>query len=511
MSRKQTGILVTLLLGVFMGALDIFIIAPALSAIQSGLHVTPRLVTWTITAYTLVLVVSQPLVAKLSDLYGRRWIYCACVTLFGAGSLLCALSHGFAPFIVGRSVQAVGAGGVLPVASAVVADVFPEERRGAALGIIGSVFGLAFLLGPIIGAVLTAGLRIGGVTTDWHGLFVVNLPLAALIILLAARTLPAGAPRLRAGLRFDWDGALLLGLALFCVIFGLSRVSFLSFGANFTGQAAVPLVLIGVATLVPFWLNEREVADPIVDTRAFSRRQLVIAMLLSIGAGIVTSSIVYVPQLVEGTFHLKTGDGGYYLVAVAITLFLGTPVVGRMIDRYGSRGVMLFGGVTTSVALALLLAAGRSGALTVLALLLAGLGLATFVGTPLRYIVVNEAAEQRRASSLAVLTVCNSVGQTIVLPLGGALIATVAVGKRVTLAQAAATVTAIHVFYAIVLAIVLAAVALTWGLKSRRQELADRRARQIAGARRHRVAPRQSATAPADRPRAAGAEVALTR
>src|SRR6185437_13565137 len=187
MARNQGWIIVTLLLGVFMGALDIFIVAPALGAIQTGLDVPARLITWSFTAYTLVLVVTQPFVAKLSDLYGRRWIYAGCVALFGAGSALCATSHAFAPFIIGRCVQAIGAGGILPVANAVIADLYPEEKRGGMLALNSIMFGVAFLLGPIIGGVLTQGLHIGGLVTNWHTIFVVNLPLSLIVVVLAAR------------------------------------------------------------------------------------------------------------------------------------------------------------------------------------------------------------------------------------------------------------------------------------------------------------------------------------
>jgi EmrB/QacA subfamily drug resistance transporter len=470
MSRRQRWLLVTLLLGVFMGALDIFIVAPALGSIQSGLHISSRVVTWTLTAYTLVYVVSQPLVGKLSDRFGRRWVYVACVAVFGAGSLMSAHAGHFSALVIGRCVQAIGAGGIIPVASAVIADVFPPARRGAALGIVGSVFGLALIIGPVLGSLLTAGVRIGTMTTDWHSLFLVNVPLAVAIVLLAARLLPREAPRQRARMRFDWNGAVLLALALFCIIFGLTQIDFASWSANFTGNDAVPVVLCGLALLVPFWLNEQSVADPIVDVRAFSRRQLVIAMCLSAGAGIITSSIVFVPQLVEATFHLKSGEGGYSLVAVALALFLGTPVVGRLIDRRGSRSLLLAGAAITGFALALMLAAGSSPGTLVAALLLVGAGLATFTGTPLRYIVLNEAAPRRRAASLAVLSVCNSVGQTLALPLGGAIIASTARSR---------TVPALHAFYLIVLGVVLLGLLLALGLKTRASEVSRARPHRV--------------------------------
>ncbi len=489
MSRKQIGILITLLLGVFMGALDIFIVAPALDAIQSGLHITPRLVTWSFTAYTLVLVVSQPFISKLSDRLGRRWIYVLCVLIFGAGSALCAIAPIFPVFIAGRCVQAVGAGGIIPVASAVIADVFPVERRGMALGIVGSVWGLAFIVGPLIGSALTEGIHLGGIGTDWHSIFLVNLPLAALIVVMAMRSLPTKAPRLRSRLPFDWNGTILLALALFCVILGLTQLDFTTLAGNFTNEAAAPFVILGIAFLVPFRLVEHAAADPIVDFNAFGRKQLIVAMLLSINAGIITSSIVYVPQLVENTLHLQAGEGGFFLVFVALALTLGTPAVGRMIDRYGARAMMLAGGIVTISGLGWLLSTRDSVAGIIFALSLIGAGLATFVGTPLRYIVVNEAPPQRRAASLAVLTICNSIGQTLILPLGGALISSALAGQRqvTTTQDAAHTLNAIHIYYLIVLGILIVAVLLAAQLKSHARELADRKVCQLRQAERHAI------------------------
>jgi MFS family permease len=516
MARKHPWLIVTLLLGVFMGALDIFIVAPALGAIQTGLDVPARLTTWSFTAYTLVLVVTQPFVAKLSDLYGRRWIYAGCVALFGAGSALCATSHGFGPFIVGRCVQAIGAGGILPVANAVIVDVFPEEKRGAMLGLNAIMFGLAFILGPIIGGVLTQGLRLGGLVTDWHAIFIVNLPLAVVVILLAARTLPAVPPRATARAAFDWNGMLLLAAALFLLVFGLTQFDFTAgfaagvpmslparilatLRANITNEAALPCVFLGLAFFVPFVLHEMQTAHPIVDVAAFSRKQLAIAMCLSAIGGVVTTSVVYVPQLVENALGLKTGAGGFYLFYVAITLFFGAGAVGRMIDRYGSRAVMLGGGIISALGFAVLLSdvplmVGNTHTRIIVALLLIGAGLASLVGTPLRYIVANEARPQHRATSLAVLTICSSIGQTIILPLGGALISSaLAAPLDIQLhnppTDAYLTLRAILTFYTLVLIILIADIGLAAQLKTRRQELADRRVRQAAATRHYLHAP----------------------
>ncbi|HEY8449174.1 MAG TPA: MFS transporter, partial [Bacillota bacterium] len=167
-----------------MGALDIAIVGPALPSIGRRFDVDARALAWVFTIYVLFNLIGTPLIARLSDQYGRRQLYVLSVGLFAAGSLLVAVTPTFSLLLVGRAVQGFGAGGVFPIATAVIGDTFPPEIRGRALGMLGAVFGLAFLVGPILGGVL---LRYG-----WAWLFLINLPLAAGVIASSLRVLPAG-------------------------------------------------------------------------------------------------------------------------------------------------------------------------------------------------------------------------------------------------------------------------------------------------------------------------------
>ena len=202
-----------LFLGVLMAALDIAIVGPALPAIRTAFGVSERATAWVFTIYVLLNLVGTPLMAKLSDTFGRRSIYVLDVALFAAGSLLVAIAPNFGVLLLGRAIQGLGAGGIFPVASAVIGDTFPPEKRGSALGLIGAVFGIAFLIGPIIGGLL---LMVG-----WQWLFLVNLPLAALVIALSLRLLPATRPPEQR--RFDWAGMLVLSAMLGALAYGLNR------------------------------------------------------------------------------------------------------------------------------------------------------------------------------------------------------------------------------------------------------------------------------------------------
>lgn len=224
-TRQRNSLLAVLFAGVLMGALDIAIVGPALPAIEAEFGLTSRESSWIFTVYVLTNLVGTPLMARLSDFFGRRAVYTLDVTLFAVGSLVVAASHGsalFAVLLLGRAIQGLGAGGIFPVASAVIGDTFPPERRGSALGLIGAVFGLAFLVGPVIG-----GLLLG---FGWQWLFLINLPVAAMVVAVGWRLLPR--TRAAASGGFDWAGMAALALALTGLALGLNAIDSTRFWAS---------------------------------------------------------------------------------------------------------------------------------------------------------------------------------------------------------------------------------------------------------------------------------------
>ena len=211
---KRNRVLLVLFIGVLMGALDIAIIGPALPSIQRDFGLNDRTLGWTIAIYVLFNLIGTPLMAKLSDLLGRRPIYLSAVTLFALGSVLVAVCPNFGVLLIGRSVQGFGSGGIFPVAVTIIGETFPAHRRGRTLGLLGAVFGLAFLIGPILGGIL--------LMISWRLLFIVNLPVALLIIILSLRHLPAGKrPQQRS---FDLAGMALLAGFLISLAFGLEQL-----------------------------------------------------------------------------------------------------------------------------------------------------------------------------------------------------------------------------------------------------------------------------------------------
>jgi MFS family permease len=267
--RSHLPLLLTLGLGVFAGALDLGVLSPALPAIAHGYGIPARDVAWTFTLYLFANVVSIPIMTKLSDTIGRRPIYTLCVSIFAAGSVLAIAAPNFTVFLIARAIQAAGAGGIFPVATAAIADRVPLERRGSALGMLGALWGLAAIIGPNVGGVITHFF-------SWHWIFIANVPLALVVIVLAQRYVPSTAARVRGPL--DVAGIALLALGLLGVMVGLTRLDTqaASFG-NVATMIALVVAALAFAALVPV---ERRAAAPVIAPQLFATRQLALTYAL---------------------------------------------------------------------------------------------------------------------------------------------------------------------------------------------------------------------------------------
>ena len=288
--KTRNRVMLVLFLGVLMGALDIAIVSPALTPIQNYFGVDDRAKSWIFTIYVLFNLIGTPLMAKLSDIFGRRSIYILDISMFAVGSLVVSLSpHNlFSVLLVGRALQGFGAGGVFPVASAVIGDSFPPEKRGGALGLIGAVFGLAFLVGPILGGIIMT-------FTVWQWLFIVNLPIALVVIVLGLRLLPSSHPETRRA--FDWPGMLVLGILLTALAYGLNQIDTQNFFRSLVSLSVWPFLLLAVVLIVIFPIIERRAADPVLRIQLFSSRQSVLASALAAGAGLGEVGMVFIPSL----------------------------------------------------------------------------------------------------------------------------------------------------------------------------------------------------------------------
>lgn len=414
-TKTDGSLLTVLFLGVLMGALDIAIVGPALPAIQNAFAIDERAVVWIFTMYVLFNLIGAPLMAKLSDRYGRRAVYLADVALFAGGSLLVALAPNFGLLLAGRALQGISAGGIFPVASAVIGDTFPEEKKGRALGMIGAVFGLAFIVGPILGGIL--------LIWGWQWLFLVNLPVAGLVMILGSRSLPTTRPAVVQP--FDLPGMAALAVAVTGLTLGVNRLDTTAIGASLLSVGVWPWLLLAVTATFLFVLAERRAADPIIRLAQFGNRQLRRANLLSMGAGLGEAAMVFLPALAVAAFGVTESRASFLLLPVVLAVAIGSPLGGRLLDSHGPRPVILGGTLLLTLGMLLLGLLGTDFNAFVIAGICIGFGLASLLGAPIRYIVLTETNEGERAAGQGLLTIATGVGQLI----SGALIGAVAASQ----------------------------------------------------------------------------------
>lgn len=394
-------LLFTLALGVFAGALDLSVLSPALPALGRDFGVQTGDLAWVFTLYLLVTVVSIAVASTMADRYGRRSVYLACIACFAGGSILAIVAPNYVVFLAARGLQALGAGGVFPVATAAIGDVVPRERRGAALGMVAATWGLAAVIGPIFGGLVTHFI-------SWRWIFAINLPLAVAVFALARTYVPAVAPRRREPL--DVPGLVLLCAGLLAIMDGL-----------ISSRAA--LGVVGVLMLAGFVVWELRVArHPVIPMALFRAPQLAKTYALEIVVGVLEGALFFIPTVLVGAQNLSYAVAGLVAALGALTFVAVIPIAGRALDRVGSRDVLLVGTILTEIGLAIFAFGFHSIGLSLLSMVVAGAGFGALLGAPTRYLVTNETPEGMRATAIGLLSQCLIVGQIVGSSLAGGLI-----------------------------------------------------------------------------------------
>lgn len=408
-------IMAVYLFGIFMGALDTGIVTPARTVIQNNLLVDEKTGIWMITIYTLAYAASIPIMGKLADKYGRKYIYLFSIFLFGAGSLFCGLSQNFGSFtllLIARVIQAIGGGGILPVATAEFGTTFPAEKRGMALGLVGGVYGIANIFGASAGSAI---LDLFG-ANNWQFIFYINVPITIFILIAGFISLPN--TKEKNIKKTDISGIFILTVMVLSLMYGLKNIDFFNFKETMSSTDVYPFLIIFFALVPIFIFTEKKAADPVLNLDYFKNSRTLITLILSFITGVVIMGMIFVPQFSENAMKIVSGKGGYFVIILGVFAGIGAPLSGKFIDKFGVRIVLGFG-FFISIAGALfliLIAAVNPNTLTVItSLILMGTGIGFTMGTPLNYMMLDNTKKEESNSAMAAVSLVRSMG-TVIAP-----------------------------------------------------------------------------------------------
>jgi EmrB/QacA subfamily drug resistance transporter len=316
-------VLISVSFGVFLATIDSSIVNISLPTLVNDLHTSLSAVQWVVLAYLLTITILMPGIGRLADMVGKKSLYILGFLIFLTGSFFCGISSRI-EFLVGfRVLQAIGGAFMMALGPALLVQSFPPEERGRALGINGLAVSMGIICGPTLGGVILANL-------NWHWIFFVNLPVGAIAIPIAIRSLPKG-QRSR-GEKFDILGAALLFLTLASLLFSMTYAQ----NAGFVSYQTLGLFALFVVSLAAFIRAEKNVNQPIIELDLFKNRILRTNLITGFLTFIASSGIVFlIPFYLQNVLGYDPELAGILMAVFPIMLGIAGPISGWLSDRFG--------------------------------------------------------------------------------------------------------------------------------------------------------------------------------
>ncbi|HAX25184.1 MAG TPA: DHA2 family efflux MFS transporter permease subunit [Thermomicrobiales bacterium] len=421
-TRNPWLILVVLCTAVFMLLVDSTVVNVAQRKIQIGLETTLSEIQWVLDAYILAYAVLLLSFGRLGDVFGRKKLFIVGMTIFTAASALCGVSgwlgalvgiSGVNALIFARVLQGVGGAFMMPQTLSLITVVFPADKRGAAMGIWGSIVSLGAVVGPVVGGLIVTHYA-------WEWIFLINVPVGIVAILATLAIVPESVDP-HASRKIDWGGVLLSGLGIFAIVFALIEGN----SMGWTNPVILGLFVGGLALLGAFVWWEHRASDPMMKLELFRLRNFSVGSAIAFVVAFGMLGIFFPMTLfLQGVLGYSPIRAGLTMMPTSLMIMVIAPMSGRLSDRIGARWILTGGLTLISVGILLIIASIDTSTtwqslLPALIVTGAGMGM-TFA--PMTAAAMREVPTRIAGSASGILNTTRNVGQVMGIAVLGSLL-----------------------------------------------------------------------------------------
>lgn len=403
-NKNLTMILIGIGIVIFMSTLDSSIVTVALPVLSKALHTNMSLINWVVTMYLIVMSSTLMIFGKLGDKYGKIKFFKWGTLLFVVSSALCALSVSWLTLIISRSLQAIGAAMTMATSNGIIVEVFPDSRRGQALGWMGSFVSLGGIIGPSIGGILLNFF-------PWHIIFWLNVPIGIIATFLLFKYLPSSLDQKYASQGFDLTGSVLLVIGFTSMFVGI----LLSQQLGWADWRILTMTIVGLILLIILYRYEAKQNEPILPVNLFKNKWFTMQLLACFMVFIIDFFFdVIAPFYLQNARGFSPLFSGFFLLIFPVVQLFIAPISGNLADKHDPFKITLIGLAIISFGQIFYVVSGLNNTILIFAVgaALAGLGNGLF-HSPNNVLVMSNVSQKDYGSAGSVYSLARTVGMVV--------------------------------------------------------------------------------------------------